>query len=239
MIALLKYNYKLNKKCNKLMVPIATFLLIHVIFYSTDSVYFVAGIGLSANLVFCTMAWIGFVYCEMQDTITEQVVFLKVKNNNIYWFSKILFMWIIGIILSLVGTIWPIIINISKGGTEFQNGIIASDVILGFIIQTLVALMGVLLAMIIQTKVIGNRNKAILILSFLSFIAVIKGPLIKEYSIFKVITWMLPPAYNIINSNIGLKYFSLNALIIPIIYSVVYILIEIYIYIKLMKKILF
>lgn len=238
-MTLLKYNYKINIKCNKFIIPFLIFCLFQIIFYSTDAVNFTASIIVCANVVFCIMIWMSFSYCETQDWLTEQIVFIKVKNDKLYWLSKILFMWIVGIVLSLIGIVWPLTINLIKNGALFHNKITLNDVLLGFFIQILVALMGVLLGMIFQTKVIGNRNRAVMILCFITLLSIIKGPLIIEIPIAKVITWILPPVYDVISSCMGLGKFSLSVLAIPVLYSVIYILIQIFVYIKLMKKLLF
>lgn len=239
MIALLKYNFNIYKKCNKFLIPFILFCLIQAFYYSTGPVDFTSGIMVSANIVLFIMSWIGFIYCETQDWRTEQIVFLKVKNKKVYWISKILFIWIIGIIISLVGTIWPVVINIFNSQTTLKTQISLNEVLLALIIQILVAFMGTLIGMIFQTKIIRNRNISIMIIFAFALLSAIKGPLIKEIPIAKAITWILPPVNDVISSCIGLGNFSLRLLVIPIIYSVGYILVQIVIYIKAMEKLLF
>lgn len=239
MVALLKYNYKLYRKCNKFIIPLLVFGLFQQIYYSGGSVDFTSGMIMCCNLSFCIMAWMGFSYCESQDWRTEQIAFLKVKGRNIYWISKILFMWLIGIVLSLVGVIWPLIINSISNSTSLGNKVMLNDVLLGFLIQILAALMGVLVGMIFQVKVIGNRNMGVMIILLYALLSIVKGPLIKSFPFAKLITWLLSPIYNVTNSLMVNGKSSLDILAIPVMYCLIYILIQIFIYIKLMKKILF
>jgi hypothetical protein len=233
MIALLKYNYKIHIKENKFMVPLLIYLFFHAVFYSTGTEKFVPGVIVCASVVFCIMAWMGFAYSELQDSRTEQIVFLKINNQNKYWISKIVFMFSVGIIVSIVGVVWPLVRSFSNDDISVNN------FILGFFILILAAFMGTLIGMIFQTKVIGNRNKALLIVFLIIIVAIVKIPIGKEYPIAKVVTWILPPINNITNSCIGVGSFSLSLLVVPIICSIVYIILEIFIYIRLMKKILF
>ncbi|MEW8956021.1 hypothetical protein [Clostridium sp.] len=239
MIALLKYNCKTYIKSNKFIIPFLILCIFQLLSYNITPVNFTYNMITFANLIFFIMAYMGFSYCEMQDSVTEQIVFLKVRNNNLYWISKILFIWVLGIIISLIEVILPVVINILSGGTFFQSEVTLSEVILAIVINILVALMGILLGMIFQTKIIGDKNSAVMGITFIALISVIKGPLVKEFPIAKVITWILPPVYDIASLCASLGRFSLSVLSIPIIYGVIYILIVIFIYIKLMKKLLF
>ena len=239
MLALLKYNYKIYRKCNKFIVPLLVFFIFEKIYYSGGTTDFISSMIICSNIVFFIMAWMGFSYCESQDWLTEQIIFLKVRNNNLYWISKVLFMWIIGIVLSLSGILLPLIANLLSDGFLFGNKVTFIDVLLAFFIHALATLMGLLLGMIFQTKVIGSRNISVIIIILSALLSIIKGPLIIEFPISKVVTWILPPIYNVTSPCIENGRFSLNLFIIAVIYSVVYILIQIFTYIKLMKKLLF
>lgn len=93
--------------------------------------------------------------------------------------------------------------------------------------------------MIFQTKIIGNRNIAVIIIISSVLLSVVKGPLIREFPIAKVIAWILPPIYDVISSFMKDGRISLSILAISVLHSVGYILIQIFIYLKLMKKLLF
>ncbi|SFD01924.1 hypothetical protein [Clostridium uliginosum] len=239
MIALLKYNYKFYIKCNKFMIPLLFFCLFQLIFYSEGPVHFTSSIMICSNVLFCIMTWIAFIYCETQDVRTEQIVFLKVNNNNSYWLSKIIFLWIVGIVLSFIGVIWPIIANLVKAGAFFENNIGLIDLLLAFLIQVLVAFMGLLLGFIFQTKITGTRNVAVTLLFLCTLLSIVKCALVNECPIAKTIMWIFPPVSEVINSCMTLGKFSISILTIPIVHSVFYILILSFIYLKLMKKLLF
>ncbi|WP_143316500.1 hypothetical protein [Clostridium sp. HBUAS56017] len=239
MIALLKYNHKIYMKYNKFMIPVIFYLLFQLIYYSTGSEKFVPSIIVCASVVFCIMTWMGFSYCELQDWRTEQIVFLKTNNRNLYWISKIIFMSIIESIISLVGVLWPLIISCINNGVFSNDEININDIVLGFLILVLSALMGTLLGMIFQGKVLGNRNRAILVLFLSVIMSVVKIPMANEYPITKIITWLVPPINNLTNSCMNMANFSLSILVIPIIYSMLYIFVEVMVYVGLMKKILF
>ncbi|GAA0076939.1 hypothetical protein UT300005_13170 [Clostridium sp. CTA-5] len=233
MIALLKYNSKIYLKYNKFMVPFIFYLLFQLIYYGTGSVDFVSDVTICVSVVFCIMTWMGFGYCELQDWRTEQIVFLKINNGNLYWISKIAFMFIIGILLSLIGVIWPLVSSLNN------DGIRVDSIVLGFLILILSAFMGVLLGMIFQTRIIGNSNKSILILFLIIIITIVKIPIVNECPIMKTFMWILPPVSNITSSCINAVKFSLNILMMPIVYSITYIFVGTIVYIGLMKKILF
>lgn len=75
MIALLKYDYKIYMKQNKFMIPAILYLVFQMIYYNTGFETFLPGVLLCANILFCIMAWMGFLYYDLQDLKTEQIVF--------------------------------------------------------------------------------------------------------------------------------------------------------------------
>lgn len=233
MIALLRYNYKIYMKENKFIVPFLFYFLFHGIFYSTGNEKFVPGVTVCASILFSIMTWMGFSYSELQDLRTEQITFLKVNNENVYWASKIVFMFSIGIMLSVFGTVVPIVRSFSSVDININN------FILGFLILIISSFMGALIGMIFQTRVVGNRDRALLFAIFITLIAIIKIPIWKEYEFTKIITWVVPPINDITNSCIGMQGFSFNSLVFPIIWGTAYVVVEIFVYIRLMKKILF
>lgn len=190
-------------------------------------------------MLFCIIAWIGFTYQDLQDLKTDQIVFLKVKNKNTYWVSKILFMFSVGSIMSLFGVIFPILYGSLRSKDLFFKDLTMNKVILGFCILILAAFMGAMLGMIFQKRVVGDRNRGILLLVLIVIMSIIKILLMNEFTFTKFITWILPPINNLTGSCTNIENFSLGILIISILYSLFYILIEVVIYIKLMKKTLF
>lgn len=185
------------------------------------------------------MAWMGFTYQDLQDLKTDQIVFLKVKNKNTYWVSKILFMFSVGSIMSLFGVIFPILYGSLRSKDLFFKDFTMNKVILGFCILILAAFMGAMLGMIFQRRVIGDRNRGILILVFIVLVAVIKKPITVEYSFTKAITWILPPISDLTNSCTKIESFSFGGLILYLGWGIFYVVLEIIAYIKLMKKVLF
>lgn len=235
MIALLNYNYKIYMKYNKFMIPFILYILFQLIYYSTGTEKFVSSVTFCSAIIFCMMVWIGFSYCELQDWRTEQIVFLKTNNLNLYWVSKIVFMFSIGSIVSLIGVIWPLISNLINNSTFFDNEINIHNVFGGFIILILAAFMGALVGMIFQKRIIGGRNKSITILSLIVLISNVKIPMENDYPVTRIITWLLPP----INNLTYLNGFSSPMFKILVIWSIVYILLLSIFYLIIMKKILF
>lgn len=231
MIGLLKYNYKIYIKNNKFIIPLICFCIFQYIYYSEGKDNFHPGVIFCSNITFCVMIWMGFIYCEFQDSRTEEIMYLRVNNEKVYWLSKILFMFSIGIGVSLLGTVWAIV--------KCEEGRQLSNILFAFILQLTASFLGVMIGMILQIKVTGSKNRSILFMIFCGLISMIKMPIIKECSYLKFIMWIFPPISDFTYSCMGSSEFSLQNSGMSCVYCVIYILILIFIYYKLMKKILF
>ncbi|WP_243146002.1 hypothetical protein [Clostridium chromiireducens] len=191
----------------------------------------------SAAFIFALMAWIGFTYCNDVELIAEEVLILKLKSHTRYWISKIIFMSIVGIFFSILSIGLPIIYNLICN--IFKYPILFSDVLVSFLIHVPLSIIGALIGMLLQPRIISNRKMAILGAIFVVLMSIVKGPVITEFPYAKYIMWVFPPINEISQAYLNFMHFNISNLIIPFIIMMIYIFIESFVLIKRMKKVLF
>ncbi|NOW33049.1 hypothetical protein [Clostridium beijerinckii] len=203
--------------------------------YSVTFLDIVGSMVSSAAFLFALMTWIGFTYCSNieLELIAEEVLILKLKSHTRYWISKIIFMGIVGLFFSTLSIGIPTICNVFKYPVTF------SDIFVSFIIHMFLSIIGALIGMLLQPRIISNRKMAILGAIFIVLMSIIKGPVINEVPYSKYVMWIFPPINEVSTAYLNLMHFNIANLIMPLIIMIIYIFIESFILIKRMKKVLF
>ncbi len=233
LISVLKYNFKMYMKSHKYIMPFFIFIIYMAISYSVTFLDIVGSMVSSAAFLFALMTWIGFTYCSNIELIAEEVLILKLKSHTRYWISKIIFMGVIGLFFSTLSIGIPTICNVFKYPVTF------SDIFVSFIIHMFLSVIGALIGMLFQPRIISNRKMAILGAIFIVLMSIIKGPVINEVPYSKYVMWIFPPINEVSTAYLNLMHFNIPNLIMPLIIMIIYIFIESFILIKRMKKVLF
>ena len=237
LISVLKYNFKMYMKSHKYIMPFFIFIIYMVMAYSIRLLDIVGSMVSSAAFLFALMTWIGFTYCSNIELIAEEVLILKLKSHTRYWISKIIFMGVVGAFFSILSVGLPIIYNLICN--VFKYPVTFSDIFVSFFIHTFLSIIGALIGMLLQPRLISNRKMAILGAIFIVLMSIIKGPVINEVPYSKYVMWIFPPINEVSTAYLNLMHFNIADLIMPLIIMIIYIFIESFILIKRMKKVLF
>jgi hypothetical protein len=176
----------------------------------------------SAWVIFFIMTFVGFSYTELENPVTEQLVLLKVQNDNLYYLSRVVVLMIVGVIMSVIGILYPVISNIYNHSQLFTRSLILSDIVFGFVLHCTMGILGTLTGSLFHPRIIKNRKIAILLVFFTAVLAITKGALIKEVSCIGFITWIFPPVYDILVTFTASEFFSLQAMAMPFLWGLVY-----------------
>ncbi len=237
LISVLKYNFKMYMKSHKYIMPFFIFIIYMVMAYSIRLLDIVGSMVSSAAFLFALMTWIGFTYCSNIELIAEEVLILKLRSHTRYWISKIIFMGVVGVFFSILSVGLPIIYNLICN--VFKYPVTFSDIVVSFIIHMFLSIIGALIGMLLQPRIISNRKMAILGAIFIVLMSIIKGPVINEVPYSKYVMWIFPPINEVSTAYLNLMHFNIPNLIMPLIIMIIYIFIESFILIKRMKKVLF
>lgn len=219
---LLIYHFKTYIKSYKLLLPFLIFLIYLFAAYGIMPFSIVSSFSESAGVLFFIMAYVGFSYAELENPVTEQLVLLRVNNDRIYYLSRLTVLMIIGVIMSVLGILYPLVLNVVNNDHLFTRSVQFEDVVIGFVLHCLMAFLGAMTGSFFHPRIIKNRKMAVLILFFVAVIGISKGALADIFPQSHFATWIFPPVFDILASCTGMDFFSISAMILPVAFGITY-----------------
>lgn|GEM_PF-1325829 len=238
MIALIPYMIKYYIQSFR-YVPSLLFFII-----SLGLIYSYGGISVGNNytftlaVIFFFSAWITIGFIDVEDTIQQQLTILHVKKPIRYYMSKFISMWIMTLPFNICIVLYPVIFGL------FNRPISGLELIIVFIAHVMASLLGISVTALFDSRLVYNRRTAIIVLATILTFSVAQIVVIKEYPIITYIGWITPPISLMIEGILSLnaKHFywaNFTSLLIAILYSFIYSLLLMSVYIKFIKRKMF
>lgn len=222
MNVLVRYHCNRYIKSNKYVMPMIVYIIYLGMSYRVAPLSIVSSFIFSVGIVYLLMVWIGFSLNDLYDPVEEQITILKTNNINKYYLSKVCLVGIIGATLSAIGIIYPVVSHVSMGNTLFKRSLTVEDIIIGFLLHCLAAVLGGLVGILFHPRVITDRKFALLLVLFFASMGYIKGPLQEDVPMTGVVSWVFPPLYQLLDGFAGKEFFELAPTIVPIFYILAY-----------------
>jgi hypothetical protein len=140
---IVRYHTNVYFKSNKIIMPLLLWIAFLKISYSQTGLSYVPDIVMSSGCLFFIMIWIGFGCMDIENPISEQILIIKVKNADRYYISKIVFLLLIGLGMSAIGVVIPLLINIMNGYRLFNRTITLEDILCGLLLLFILAFLEV------------------------------------------------------------------------------------------------
>lgn len=118
---------------------------------------------------------------------------LKVQSTICYYFSKVIFLIVIGVLVDIICVIVPVIQNFFNHKELFIRPLTGYDLLNAFILLNACSFTGGAMGSVLHPRVMQNRKWAILLTVLLSILTVIKIALLKEVLLFKIVAWIFLP----------------------------------------------
>ncbi len=219
---LLIYHFKCYLKSYKFLLPFLVYLIYLFAAYGIMPFAIVSSFSESAGVLFFIMAYVGFSYVELENQVTEQLVLLRVNNDTRYYLSRLLVPLIIGLVMSVIGILYPMILNRVNNGHLFTRSLQFDDITIGFGLHCLLAFLGAITGAFFHPRIIKNRKMAVLLLFFVTVMGISKGALAGQFPQTRLITWVFPPVFDILVSFTKLEYFAIPAMALPVTLAIAY-----------------
>jgi len=219
---LLIYHFKTYLKSYKLLLPFLIYLIYLFAAYGIMPFSIVSSFSESAGVLFFIMAYVGFSYAELENPITEQLVLLRVNNDTLYYLSRLTVLLIIGFVMSILGLLYPLVLNTVNNNHLFTRSLQFDDVVIGFTLHALMAFLGAMTGSFFHPRIIRNRKMAVLLLFFTSVMGISKGALIDYFPQTRFIAWVFPPVFDILASFTGLQFFVIATMLLPVAFGIAY-----------------
>jgi hypothetical protein len=153
-----------------------------------------------------------------------------------YNLSKIIFILLIGVLVSTIGVAFPVLQNAFIGNSLIKRNIIFSDIIGGMLLHCISAFLGALTGAFVHPRILKNRKLAVLLALSIALIGYTSGVIAENIPVTRIILWLFPPVYPILESFNGYEYFNMHNIIFPLFYGSIYCIILISVQIQLLKR---
>jgi hypothetical protein len=233
---LLIYHFKTYLKSYKLLLPFLIYLIYLFAAYGIMPFSIVSSFSESAGVLFFIMAYVGFSYAELENPVTEQLILLRTNNDNLYYLSRLTVLLIISFVMSLLGLLYPLILNSVNNDHLFTRSLQLEDVVIGFFLHCLMAFLGAMTGSFFHPRIIKNRKLAVLLLFFVAVTGISKGALANHIPQTRFVSWIFPPVFDILASFTKLDFFALPAMALPVTLAIAYSLVLMFGQIQLLKR---
>jgi len=219
---LLIYHFKTYLKSYKLLLPFLIYLIYLFAAYGIMPFSIVSSFSESAGILFFIMAYVGFSYAELENPVTEQLILLRVHNDTLYYLSRLTVLLIIGFVMSLLGLLYPLILNSVNNDHLFTRSLQLEDVVIGFFLHCLMAFLGAMTGSFFHPRIIKNRKLAVLLLFFVAVMGISKGALANYIPQTRFVFWIFPPVFDVLASFTKLDFFAIPAMALPVTLAIAY-----------------
>lgn len=193
LVELLNYQLRVCFKSGRFVMPFIVTVLFLAVLYSSRPASIEGCFALTCFLLFAVMAWAGFMLPAAEDTVMEQILYLRVKSSFIYFAGKSAVLAAAGFFLSCFGLFIPIMQWLLHGGLFFDRAAGVSDVLAAALLFPACSFAGGALGGLLHPGVMPERKSATLLTTLFVLLSVIRGPVVKEFPFLKALFWMLPP----------------------------------------------
>lgn len=227
---LLFYNLRYFSRSHKFVVPLVIYLATFAVLYSIKPLEAMSTYGMTAMLTFIIAVLVAYSFMEIEDPVQQQIALLSLRNDNMYYFAKVLFVWIIISVMSFLVVLYPVIFSF------FDKGIKFSELIVALTGHILLGLLGVCISVLFNSRLFKNRQFAILILIIVVLISVVQKAIITKSPATKWGLYILPPVSFVVDKMTNLEGLaSTGSLFLAFGSAIIYSFIILVLYIKLMK----
>ncbi len=187
--ALLRYNYTYYLRSYRYLLPLTAYLLWLAFFYNYKGLPVGDTYMISAVIIFLLSSWLGLGFIDMEHPVQQQLTILHIGSQNVFYLSRILFIWAVSVFFSLISIFIPVIMGL------FHRPVRITEVIVFIVIHAVLGLAGILVAVFFNSRLIQDRRFAILLYLLILVLTLLQEGIAAEYAWLRWITWLLPPIW--------------------------------------------
>ena len=192
-IELVKYQLQIYFKGSKFIMPLILTVIFLYTMYSVKPTGIVDSFAMSGYLVFFIMVWTGLGVSSSEDPVMEQIQLLRVEKRAYYELSKPIFLILIGLLLTAICTVFPVVQNILNHKELFLRDLTGYDILNGSVLLFGCTFVGGAVGSLFHPRVLKDRKMAVILTVFLSILSAVGTAIVQEIPALKVILWMIPP----------------------------------------------
>lgn len=230
---LMLYFFQDYKRSYKYTAPLLVYFILIAVMYSIKPSYVMSSYAVTCIFIYAISAWLSFGFIDNEDVVQQQLTILHIRNENVYYLCKVLFMWVFILILDIFAVYYPILSG------AFIRKIVVSDIIIALISHAIVGFLGITVGSLFNSRLVKDRKMAILLLNVVIIVSTMEKPIVQSFPFLKWIGAVFPPAYLVLDRvgtidyvTIGNIFNIISAFVIALVYSLFLIIL----FIKCMRK---
>lgn len=217
------------------LLALLPYLLWFTIAYNMVPVEVLSSYGIKSVIAFISMTILGATFSNHQNLMIETSFMVRVKNKDVFYFSKLLVVFAYSFALAFVGVTVPIVLHFARSVALFEPALMISDVVVGFVIILMTSLCGGVFSMLLNKRIIKQNEVILCTLMIWMILSIIRGSLASDYLWFNYIKWLFPPIHELASLTPTMAYFNISEVWGYLLNAVIYIVIFAFAYVKIMK----
>ena len=181
---------------------------------------------ISVQFIFIIMVWIGMMETNRENRVMEQVLELRVKNKWAYFAGKMLFLFILSMLMTVICTVWPIVQNNIENGTFFERAYLPEDFLNSFILLLGSSYCGAALGSFLHPDICKDRKVAIALTVLFALLAILRDMISVSQPVLKYVLWIIPNVAHAATQYGNEQFFNISTTLqyfcVLMIYAVVY-----------------
>lgn len=208
MMGSIHYQFANYIRTHKYVPPVSVFIMILIINYTFIPNPILDSYSFTSLVLFFIMGWVTITILHAEDQGLQQLTILHAKNKSGYYLALVINCAFVGLILSIVAVMYPIVFHV------FKPGLLTIHIVIGFLAHFSLVILSIALSLFFTRELVkSNVNSwwgviSILVVSLA--LAVAKADILKV----KILTWILPPLrYSLEIMSVGDKITSVPVLV--------------------------
>lgn len=196
---------------NRIIMPCMTLLVALAGLYAVAPARIADSYAYSMTVFFFVMVWIGMGFTEAEDPVSQQLVILRIGRPVLYYIARTLFVVCVGLALALFCIVFPLLMNLMRGGGLYKTEIRADTLLIGYALHTVTGFMGAAVGMALHPRIVPDRKAALLVALFVCLVGFVQAGIHNALPFTRFLTWVFPPISRVSEAFAGLDAFPPGA----------------------------
>ena len=192
-----KYETEKLLKSRKWLVPAIIFIMYLGMYYSVGPLDILSSFGICSLVVFVGVVAMFFMYNGIHYQAMDQTVFIRISGKKSFYIGKVLLVGKVSIIGAAISILVPVMQYVINGKDFFTTSLTMEKVISGFVLYVLSGVCGGMTALLLNDRFISKKEASIVLCILLVLLTIIKGGLYEKFPVTRLVTWVLPPLYDL------------------------------------------
>ena len=163
-------------------------------------------------------------------------VFIKTEEKGLLFGGRCLLVAYISLETAAVSAVYPFLCDLVNKKGVFMRPLTAADIISAFFLFWIIGISGGITGLFANRRIFHKRETALILSVLIGLIIVLKGAVGEKFAAVRLVTWVLPPVYDLSVNYCAEEYFHFSRLWIYFFWMAAYTVLETWIYIKIMVR---